>query len=384
MSHISNVGVGIGLITGLLPVIISEYFDKDSRAGAVGLSYSGAAVGAFIFPLIFESLISSFQLQPSLLIMGGITLLAIIGALSLTPIEEAQKLDEMARRRRTITNSSVRNSMEEENGEYQETATMTEVSSSEVLSSTQIHECEEGKIDENENILYKIKDHIIQDLRLVTNLYFILVTLVYIAYIMGNVTFLMILPDFAMEVGLSKSQGIFLLSIFSVTDLIGRMTPLVLNYFGTKANKSVINNKFMYVTSISMLSIILFIFPLLGNSSLSVVRSIKSIIPLYFLFLTLILIAGFFSGFQMILPPVLLSEYLGPQQTAVAFGLSNFICGLVSFTRPFIIDVIRDQTNSYDMIFYIFASIAALTSIFWLLEIFWTCSRKYNEIKNKS
>ena len=355
-------------------MIISEYFEKKNRAGAVGLSYSGAAVGAFIFPLIFESLISSFHLQPSLLIMGGITLLAVLGAISLKPIEEGRKNEdnELMKKRNDQDVSSIINSSTKSSGEETELGDTSE----------RVQGTDQEQMA-NMGFLHRIKVHMIQDLKIIQDPHFMLVSLVYIAYIMGNVTFLMILPDFAMEVGLSKNQGIFLLSIFSVTDLIGRLTPLVLNYIHGKSepNQKVINNKVLFVVSISMLSIILFLFPVIGNPSFLI--TFKSIIPLYYIFLILTLIAGFFSGFQMILPPVLLSEYLGPSQTAVAFGLSNFICGILSFSRPFIIDVIRDRTSSYDLLFYIFASFAALSSLCWILEIVWTWSGHYHQIKNK-
>lgn len=369
------IGIGIGFITGLLPVIISEYFDKDIRAGAVGLSYSGAAVGAFIFPLIFESLLSSFRLQTSLLFMGGITLLSIMGALSLTPFEDSKRLNKLVKvkNEEISVDSSSKTSVKED---------------SEVGKGSQslqpIDHTLQKELNENNSVLFKIKHHMTQDVRIMINPYFILITLVYIAYIMGNVTLLMILPDFAMEAGLSKSQGIILLSVFSVTDLLGRLTPLVLNYFDNDKKKSFITSKFLFVTSISMLSVILFLFPIIGNSTLYFIDPIKSFMSLYYLFLVMTLIAGFFSGFQMILPPVLLSEYLGPSQTAVAFGLSNFICGVLSFSRPFIINEIRYRTNSYDLIFYTFASFAAFSSLCWIMEIFWSWRSEYNQINNKS
>lgn len=53
--------------------------------------------------------------------------------------------------------------------------------------------------------------------------------------------------------------------------------------------------------------------------------------------ITLTLCCGFVSGCQMTLPPVIIAEYLGVENTAIAFGMSNFICGLLTFTRPIII-----------------------------------------------
>ncbi len=64
-------GVGIGLVTNLLPAIISQYFGKQ-RAIACGISYAGATVGAFIFPLFIEWQLKEYGLRGTLLLMGGI------------------------------------------------------------------------------------------------------------------------------------------------------------------------------------------------------------------------------------------------------------------------------------------------------------------------
>ena len=318
--------------------------------------------------------------------MGGITLLAIMGAILLTPFQQAGKSDEVRKNSRCI-NSSTKCSIED--GPEEETRDVSCCEREEESENVREESHCLGMKPESgrENVLERMKEHMKEDVKIMLNPYFTLVSLVYIAYIMGNVTFLMILPDFAIEVGLSKNQGIFLLSIFSVTDLIGRLTPLLLNYFTKEVNqvsesssRKVISNKFLFVSSISMLSIILFLFPIVGNSSCTFITTIKSLIPLYYILLTLTLVAGFFSGFQMILPPVLLSEYLGPPQTAVAFGLSNFICGILSFSRPFIIEAVRDQTKSYDFIFYIFSAFAALTSLSWILESILTWSNPYDQV----
>ena len=63
-------GVGIGLVTNLLPAIISHYFGKQ-RAIACGISYAGATTGAFIFPLFIEWQLKHYGLSGTLLLMGG-------------------------------------------------------------------------------------------------------------------------------------------------------------------------------------------------------------------------------------------------------------------------------------------------------------------------
>ena len=324
--------------------------------------------------------------------MGGITLLAIMGAIFLTPFEQSGKSDGVSKKLdprcvKLSTKCSIEDAPEEdETGDV--SSCEREEESESVREESDRSDCFTTKPESRRrSVLERMKEHMKQDVKIMLNPYFTLVSLVYIAYIMGNVTFLMILPDFAIEVGLSKNQGIFLLSIFSVTDLIGRLTPLLLNYFTKEVDqvsesrsRKVISNKFMFVSSISMLSFILFLFPIIGNSSWTFVTMIKSLIPLYYILLTLTLVAGFFSGFQMILPPVLLSEYLGPPQTAVAFGLSNFICGILSFSRPFIIEAVRNHTKNYDFIFYIFSAFAAFTSLCWILESIFTWNNPYDQV----
>ena len=77
-------GIGIGFVAGLLPVILTAYFDRG-RTAACGLSYAGAGVGAFVFPLVFQHLLDVYGLQGSLLLMGGLSLHAVCAALLLLP-----------------------------------------------------------------------------------------------------------------------------------------------------------------------------------------------------------------------------------------------------------------------------------------------------------
>lgn len=55
-------------------------------------------------------------------------------------------------------------------------------------------------------------------------------------------------------------------------------------------------------------------------------------------FVLVTLLCGFVTGCQMVLSPVVLADYFGTENTAIAFGMENFICGLLSiFFRPMII-----------------------------------------------
>lgn len=94
-------------------------------------------------------------------------------------------------------------------------------------------------------------------------------------------------------------------------------------------------------------------------------------------FVALTLVCGLMIGCQMVLSPVVLSDYVGRQHIAVAFGMSNFICGLVTLvTRPLTIGL-KDYYGSYSILSYILLAAGSLCVIFWLVELINTkCCRR--------
>lgn len=161
------------------------------------------------------------------------------------------------------------------------------------------------------------------DARILRERHFFLITLTYVSYILGSVSLLMILPDYVVNLGQERSTAVLLLSYFSVTDLLGRLSPGFLN-----AVSPSLSNKFLYVFSIGFMGALLMLFPLL------VPHMDPENVGIILICLTLC--CGFTSGCQMILPAVLAAELLGQKNTAMAFAMSNFICGFFSFSRPFI------------------------------------------------
>lgn len=482
-------GIGIGFVTGLLPVIISEYFGRR-RTAATGLSYAGAGFGAFIFPLVFQSLLDSCGLQKSLLIMGGLIFNCTFGAILLIPpsssydmlplclskrkevtsneaeiegdcrttlrqssspsphstqsltasdetasgtgytddstvgvVEDRHHQNDTNRKCRECRNDTGRffhpikherslgrkddrrefallnerssletsreevvfsqhheeqwNHHEEEQwiqgakGEQKETGDEEKVPQNErrnqlqyssplprhqdgkkeakaVISMTseageesrskEIHELKEevlpprklsSKIDTThqgehlktkDSLLNRIHSQILTDAKILTHRHFFLINTTYVSYLMANVTFLMILPDFAVDAAkVSKSQGVLLISFFALSDIFGRLLPGWLP----------VSNKNLYAFSILSMGSLLLSCPLF--LSLGTDLSTK--------YDTLILIAiccGFVSGCQMVLPPVVIADLMGRENTAVAFGLCNFVYGLCNFGRPFL------------------------------------------------
>lgn len=63
-------GIGIGFVTCLLPAVLNSHFDQQ-KSIALGISYAGATLGAFIFPLIIQWMFSTYGFHVTMLILGG-------------------------------------------------------------------------------------------------------------------------------------------------------------------------------------------------------------------------------------------------------------------------------------------------------------------------
>ena len=427
-------------MTGLLPATIAEYFGPD-RAAACGLSYAGATLGAFVFPLIFQQLLEVFDLNTCLLIMGAITMNGILGAIFLAPLKPPPglssnyaRIDRKLSSAESADNHSCKSFPSDSDDDEDADVTLSgsvdhPVTNEQAISGVpnadsnvspaesaisdpkpctnhndliemdsksshrktsydiaiddQIikNDLKQESTQEPQSLYQMLSSQMAKDAQLLSNRYFHLVSFTYISYIMANVTLMIILPDFAKDSGLSETHAIFLLSLFSVTDLMGRLLPGWISFY----TKQVISNKIIYIFSITMMGILLFMFPILVRSAsvidmrplynnvtiteFSQLDVEESIIQIRIIFIVLTLMCGFVSGCQMILPPVVISEYLGSENTAVAFGLSNFICGILTFTRPIIIGFIKSRTKRYDGVFFLFGSFALLSGILWLLEM---------------
>ncbi|XP_075744698.1 monocarboxylate transporter 9-like [Rhipicephalus microplus] len=65
--------IGTGMVYIVAPTIISEHFVKN-KGLAMGLNYAGVTAALFVFPKLFEYLITAYGLRGALLISGAITM----------------------------------------------------------------------------------------------------------------------------------------------------------------------------------------------------------------------------------------------------------------------------------------------------------------------
>lgn len=193
------------------------------------------------------------------------------------------------------------------------------------------------------------------DLGLLVNWHFVLCTFTYVSFILDFVAFIIILPDVARAQGIADVDSRWLLSIFSLTDFVGRISP------GWFSHWKLITDKSTYILSISLMGICM----ILLNSAHTWLH-----------FVLLSLVCGLVTGCQMVLSPAILADYLGAENTAVAFGMANFLCGLFTLvTRPLIIGM-KDIYGNYNLLGYILSGTALLSGAIWAIEIVFTSRRK--------
>lgn len=289
-------GFGIGLVFVQLPAIITQYFDPESRSTAVGVSFAATTIGSIFAPLILDQLLQSFSLHLSCVIMGTFSATSILGTILLTP----------------HPSSKIKTGLKEP------------------------------------SLLDRLKG----DIQVMKNSKFILICLSYSTFYFSSVTITMLITDYAIDRGLSRTESVLLLSIISIGNLLGRLSPLITDLIGFKK----FDSKMTYVVSMTVLPFIYISFPILSWLSYSAV-------PMMVQFTILVLVMGYFSSFQLVLAPVLLAEFLGSDKTAVTFGFVNFVLGIVSFLRPIIILIIGNDSN---FIFYTFSIFPLISSSFWI------------------
>ncbi|XP_069674656.1 monocarboxylate transporter 14 isoform X2 [Periplaneta americana] len=79
-------GLGVGFAWSSTFVALNHYFNKK-RGQAIGLSMVGTALGMMAMPQAVQLLLEAYNFRGSVLILGGVALNALVGAMLLQPIK---------------------------------------------------------------------------------------------------------------------------------------------------------------------------------------------------------------------------------------------------------------------------------------------------------
>lgn len=354
-------GIGIGFVTNLLPAILNAHF-VEKKAIALGISYAGATLGAFIFPVLIQTLLVKFQFHNTILILGGVTLSGVVGGIFLTKPKEVKEPNEENEVKTAIQMHQLNSNplIDEcntivyvDNNQLYANITQPNGSNPTEPESRQLMNGNNGK--KTISLWSKIIKNLRNDSLILLDHHFMICTVTYISFILDFVAFIIILPDVAKAQGIADVDSKWLLSIFSITDFIGRIVPGWFSYW------ELVTDKTIYILSITAMGLCM---------------ALLITVNTWIQFVLISLLCGLATGCQMVLSPAILADYLGNENTAVAFGLANFICGLFTLvTRPMIIGV-KDIYGNYDLLGYVLSGVALFSGILWVFDILFTSISK--------
>ncbi|XP_067143932.1 monocarboxylate transporter 13-like [Centruroides vittatus] len=351
-------GISIGLTCTLVPILINQYFNRQ-RATACGICYSGSTVGAFLFPIIVNVILEEYALRGTFLLLGGLVLHGLWGSMLLHPIEMHKKSKgveiEMdcknieVEKYTNIGSIRRRDLIDQENADNDENS----IRRNSIALSEHI-------VPINEDIRHSVSEETIKsdscskslienlktNAKIFMNISYLLTTLSYISSHNVFVIITIILPSYAMTKNIDKENAIFLLSVYSISDLIGRMMPGWLSY------RKILSNRTNMIIQLWLIGSLLVIAHMVNG---------------YEGFIALTLAFGFTGGNLMVLSPVLVTEYAGIERAAIAFGFSNFFNGMFSLIRPNMIGYIKDTTGTYDLVFTAIGVLNLIAASLWTI-----------------
>ncbi|XP_003741743.2 monocarboxylate transporter 12-like [Galendromus occidentalis] len=321
-------GLGTGLTCTLTPVLLNERFPPEQRTLANGIAFSGSSVGSFVWPFLLEWLVKEFNLRGAMLIYGGLILNALLGALFLRrPNEVARDGVKRGKREERIGNSDEIGSL------FDQT----------VKPSIKFAE----KKEEKSSPLVRCIKTLQKDLSVFLDPYFQLITISQVCFLFVYVTVFIVITDYAMDSGIQRSDTMFLMTIFGISDLISKPLPGMLTY----------NN---FLTTKALL--------IIGSVAMGVICFILPYTRTYLWFAIIAFIYGLLTGGLSFIGPIIFQENISENQVPFAIGLGNFFVGITGFLRPPFIGVFKDTFGNYDGLFFSMGVICIASASLWSLE----------------
>lgn len=309
-------GLGEGLMNGTSLIIISQYFIKY-RAIATGILFAGMSASCMVLPPLITYLIEVYGVKGCLLLLSGIALNGLPAALLYRPGPTF------------------------ENNEHCESPIEgmkinIETSSLSVL-----------MIPLKPSKFKIITGELKQWLRVFKYPMYYHITISFCMFCLCYYGYLLVIVDFEIDHGIDEETSAFLITIFSVFDLLGRLS------IGW-----IIDFNFMKLRTI------LFIMHVLLGILYFTLPYCVQFLPLCFS----AAFSGFVDGCIFTNWTVCINEYLHLSNLSGAIGTGAIFLGLGSVFMPFLIGFYRDIYHNYDFLFYTFGTIQCIIAVLWLLE----------------
>ncbi|XP_022690155.1 uncharacterized protein LOC111261145 isoform X2 [Varroa jacobsoni] len=184
---------------------------------------------------------------------------------------------------------------------------------------------------------------------------FLHITISRAATIFALAVFLLILLDYSADRHLEPVQGVFLLTVFTIGDLLSRIL-----------SGSLVD---LQIVSPSLLMSATFLIQGLAYFMLVYV-------DLYGALLIASFLVGLTGGCRNILATVMVTEECEDASLALSLGLMNFVTGVAIVVQPALIGYVRDTLGTYEPLLLGFGIVNCSLSSTWLLTVVCNCRRK--------
>ncbi|XP_067128920.1 monocarboxylate transporter 12-like [Centruroides vittatus] len=296
-------GLGSGMVNFCTIITVNRYF-KKYRTIALGITYSGTATGAFIFPIVTSYLLNKYGLHGCFLILSGIAMQAFVTV----SLYKTPSISEKDQENKRIINSV-----------------------------TPAEETLKTKFFTALNSLRKV-------------FHFIMFHVIWITvaiYSVTNIIFLTVMIDYAMDCGIPQKNAVYILSVVSISEFSARLCCGLVVDAGWLKRETVITLCFL-------IDAVLF--------------SITPICSTYIGLLVIALCLGFVNSSLTLNVSALFAEYLGLKNLPLGYGTGRGLTAFIHFSSPSIIGYFRDTKGSYTTMFYYFGGACLFACVLWLLE----------------
>lgn len=369
-------GLGFGLMFLPAGVCVIQHFTKR-RALANGIAVCGSGVGTFVMNHLTRYMLDHYGWRGTLLLNAGIALQgSVLGLLLLPPLsksrgDDASKqlketsdaefkklkvIEYKTNNRRQGTNScfpclTSSNNAEENNESEIKVIYINDTVENNIQVTGNAY-IDKVIFDKKANSLKRVIRRIFSS-KLLTHGGFLLFLLANFAVHLAFTIPFNLLPDQAVENGMTKHEASWLISSIGITNTLSRI------FLGWLADRRCVNRMVMLDIVIILAGIITGLSPLLKTFEA------KMIYPCLY---------GIMIGGYVTLCPVVLADLFGTEKIAQSFGMWLFACGLAGTISSPIGGKIYDTTNNYDITFVIAGAEFLLAGLLFLCS---TCvSRK--------
>ncbi|GFS98519.1 MFS domain-containing protein [Nephila pilipes] len=182
---------------------------------------------------------------------------------------------------------------------------------------------------------------------IVKNPMFLIIASNYSIFFLSYMTYLIVIVDYSLDLGIDRTDCVFLVSTFSIADLGGRLGS------GWITDSGIVKRKHLMMVN------------MVAFGTLIAATSLTST---YIAVTAVSVSAGLIVGVNLILFYALLEEYLGLSKLPMAVGLMNFSIGIISLVTPLLTGYFRDTMGSYDHLFHVLGGVSIFCGLLWIFE----------------